>query len=172
MIDEPAATAVTTPEELTVATAVLAEVQVTLLFVAFEGVMVAVSAVVEPRLMLTAVGETDTPVTATFVLVTAIWLVAVKPPLTVFTVMVAAPTLIPVTTPAALTVATVVLLEVHVTLLFEALDGVTIAVRVVVAPCAMLTLAGETDTPVTGILFPPVGSLPLTNVPSAYNGMF
>ena len=46
IVADPAATPVTTPEELTVAAAVLFEVQVTYLFVAFEGETVATRDVV------------------------------------------------------------------------------------------------------------------------------
>jgi hypothetical protein len=61
-------------------------------------------------------------------------LVAVNPPSTVFTVMIDEPAVTPVTKPAELTVAIAVLLDVHVTLLFVALEGATVAVNVVVEP--------------------------------------
>jgi hypothetical protein len=64
-VAEPAATPVTTPEELTVAMLLLLLDQLTPLFVALEGATVAVSVVVEPTPTLTAVGLTVTPVTAT-----------------------------------------------------------------------------------------------------------
>ena len=66
------------------------------------------------------------------------------------TVIVAEPTATPVTTPAALTVATLVLLELQVTFLLEALLGDTVGVSVVVPPTAIDALIGNTVTPVTG----------------------
>ena len=67
MVEVPAATPVTNPLELTVATDVLLEVQLTVLFVAFEGVIVAVSSCVAPEAIEAEAGETATPVTATLV---------------------------------------------------------------------------------------------------------
>ena len=65
------------------------------------------------------------------------------------TVIVAVPTATPVTIPAALTVATLVLLELQVTFLLEALLGDTVGVSVVVPPTASDALVGATVTPVT-----------------------
>jgi len=64
--------------------------------------------------------------------------------------MVAVPAFLAVTTPEALTVATAVLDEDQDTVLFEAFAGVTVAFNVVVLPTARVTLAGDTNTPVTG----------------------
>ncbi len=61
----PTATPVTRPELLTVAKEVFDELQVTVLFVAFEGATVAVSCWVAPTLIEAVVGLTVTPVTAT-----------------------------------------------------------------------------------------------------------
>ena len=58
----------------------------------------------------------------------------------------------PVTTPVLLTVATVVLVENQVTVLLEAFDGATVAVRAVVAPTATEAVVGVTDRPVTGMV--------------------
>lgn len=55
---------------------------------------------------------------------------AVFVPLAVEAVIVAVPAAIGVTVPELFTVATLVLLEVHVTVLFVAFDGVTVAVSV------------------------------------------
>ena len=55
-------------------------------------------------------------------------------PSSVVTVMVAVPAFFAVTTPEVETVATVVLLEDHVTFLFVALDGDTVAVIICVWP--------------------------------------
>ncbi len=157
----PAATPVTTPAELTVATEVLLLVHVTLLLVALAGDTVAVSVAVPPTDMLAVVGVTVTPVTGTLAVVTVTVQVAVKPPSAVFTVIVVVPAATPVTTPAELTVATEVLLLVHVTLLLVALAGDTVAVSVAVPPTDMLAVAGVTVTPVTGTVFPP--PLPFTS---------
>ena len=75
----PAATAVTTPVELTVATAVLLLDQVTFLFVALLGATVAVNVVVEPTFTLALVGDTVTPVTGTVVELTVMVAEAVLP---------------------------------------------------------------------------------------------
>ena len=56
------------------------------------------------------------------------------PPSLVVTVIVALPPVLAVTTPEEETVATEVLLEVQVTVLSDALDGVTVAVSVCVSP--------------------------------------
>ena len=69
-----------------------------------------------------------TPVTVMGLTVTA--QVAVLLPSVVLTVIVAVPTAMAVTTPEVETVATDVLLEVHVTDLSVAFDGLTVAVRV------------------------------------------
>jgi hypothetical protein len=62
----PADTPVTTPDELTVATALLLVLQVTDLFVALDGNTVAVSCCVPPTFNDAVVGDTLTPVTGTF----------------------------------------------------------------------------------------------------------
>ena len=68
IVAEPAATAVTKPVELTVATAVLPDDQVTAWLVAFEGAIVAVNCCVAPAVASVAVvGLTVTPVTDTAV---------------------------------------------------------------------------------------------------------
>jgi hypothetical protein len=73
MVALPTATAVTTPAELTVTTAVLLLDQVTFLLVAVLGATVATKVVVLPRpLIVTGVGLTVTPVTGTLVIATVI----------------------------------------------------------------------------------------------------
>ena len=99
--------------------------------------------------------------TGTVAVVTVTTQVAVYPPSAVFTVIVAVPAATPVTTPDELTVATEVLLLVHVTLLLVALAGDTVAVSVVVEPALTLTVVGDTVTPVTGTVVPP--PLPFTS---------
>jgi hypothetical protein len=54
-----------------------------------------------------------------------------------------------VTNPEVLTVATVVLLDVHVTLFLVAFDGLTVAVNSFLSPSARVTDVGDTLTPVT-----------------------
>ncbi|MNQ77914.1 hypothetical protein D3C85_928080 [compost metagenome] len=65
MVAVPCDTPVTNPVELTVATAVLLELQFTLLFVALLGETVAVNCVVDPAEIEAEVGLTLTLVTAT-----------------------------------------------------------------------------------------------------------
>ena len=76
--------------------------------------------------------------------------VAVLLPSVVVTVIVAVPTAFAVTRPDADTVATVELLVVHVTALFVALLGATVAVSCIVALTVIEALVGLTVTPVTG----------------------
>ncbi len=64
-------------------------------------------------------------------------------------VMVAVPTATPVTTPAEVTVATLVGLADQVKLLLMALEGATVAERVVVAPTLTDTVSGAIVMPVT-----------------------
>jgi hypothetical protein len=65
-------------------------------------------------------------------------------------VIVAVPTTLPVTTPL-LTVAILVLLELHVTVLFVAFDGFTVAVNVSVASISIVVLVLFKLTDVTSI---------------------
>ena len=145
----PSATPLTTPP-LTVATAVLLDVQVTVLSVAFEGATVAVSFVVFPSTTVAVVGETVTPVG--FIIfgfsLTLTETVAVSP-LDVFAVIVAVPTETPVILPPA-TFATVGLLDVQVTILFVALSGVTVALTASDSPSRIETEDLLTEIPVTG----------------------
>ena len=81
--------------------------------VALAGAMVALNCCVPPINMDAVVGLTVTPVTS--IGLTVITEVAVRAPSAVVTVIVAVPTLTPVTSPVALTVATAVLLLLQVT---------------------------------------------------------
>jgi hypothetical protein len=150
IVADPVATPVTTPAELTVATELLDVVQLTVLTVALEGATVAVKLVVAPTFTVAEVGLTVTPVTA--IAFTVMADVAVKLPSAVVTVIVAEPVATPVTTPAVLTEATALFEVVHVTALFVALEGRTVAVKLVVAPMFTLAEVGLTVTPVTGIV--------------------
>ena len=126
----PAALAVTTPVELTVATAVFEEDQDTALLVALAGATVAVSAAVLPTSKDRLVGLTLTPLTGRGLTVTVHW--PVGPPYTPVAVMVAVPAVRAVTRPLALTVATDVFEDCHVTSAKVALAGATLAVNVAV----------------------------------------
>ena len=75
--------------------------------------------------------------------------VAVLPPSSVFTVMVALPAFIAVTLPFD-TEATELLLDDHVTFLFVALSGLTVAVRVSSSPSVRVADDLSNVTPVTG----------------------
>jgi hypothetical protein len=144
---DPAEIPVTTPDVLTVATDVLLLYHATLLFVAFEGVIVAVNVNVLPTPTIIGFGEIVIPVTG---IVTVITHVSVNPPSTVFAVIVAVPPDTPVITPAVLTEAIAELLLLHVTFLFVAFEGATVAVKVCVLPTAIVTGLGEIVTPVAG----------------------
>ena len=173
----PAAFAVTTPEVETVATDVLLEDQVTVLFVAFEGDTVAVRVCVSPTLIDSDVLFKLTLVTETVAAVTVTLHVAVLLPSLVLTVIVALPAAFAVTTPEVETVATDVLLEDQVTVLFVAFEGDTVAVRVCVSPTVIdsddlfkLTLVTETVAAVTvtaqvAVLFPSIVSTVIVVVP-------
>ena len=79
----------------------------------------------------------EIPVTGT---TTSIIAVAVFNPSTVVAVIVTVPGVTAYTTPAVSTVATVGFEDVHVTFLFVALVGVTVAINVVVSPTSKLPL--------------------------------
>ena len=130
IVAEPTVLAVTTPELDTVATLVLLEDQVTFLFVELDGATVAVRVSVSPGARVNEVLSSVTPVTEITFAVTVNEQVAFLPPSTVVTVIVALPVDLAVTTPDVETVATLVLLEDHVTNLFVALEGETVAERV------------------------------------------
>src|SRR3954468_12557763 len=66
--------------------------------------------------------------------------------------MLAVPMALAVTKPFALTVATAVLLDDHVTFLLVAFEGATVAVSCCVAPTVTVADVGETVTPVTATL--------------------
>ena len=70
-------------------------------------------------------------------------------PSAVLTVIVAVPLAFGVTLPFESTVATFVLLDDHVTFLFDAVDGDTVAVNVLVSPICIVALVGLVVTPVT-----------------------
>lgn len=143
----PAFFAVTSPSEDTVATEVLFDDHVTSLLDALEGLTVAINHVVSPTVMERLEGESVTLVTGTDF--TVIEHVAVLPPSAVLTVIVAEPTLLAVIVPSEATKATSGLLDVHVTSLFVAFEGLTVAVRLEVSPLLIVREERLRDTPVT-----------------------
>ena len=124
---EPADTPVTTPNEFTVATDVFAEDHATVLMVALDGKTVAINCLVEPVLTV-VVGEILTDTTGTVMVIVH---VAVKLPLSVVALITALPAETAVTSPDELTLA-LVELELHITVLSVALDGITVAVNAIV----------------------------------------
>src|SRR5882762_805524 len=160
---EPAATPVTKPLALTVATAALLVAHVTarpLRAVPFESFGVAVNCVVAPTVRLAVAGLSVTEATGTFVTVTAD--VPLFPSLVA--VIVADPAATPVTSPLALTVATAALLVVQVTarpLRVVPLASFGVAVNAVVAPTVRLAVAGLTVTEATGTLVTVMAAVPL-----------
>ena len=140
----PRAFFVTTPVEDTVAIDVLLLDHVTLLSVALLGVIVAVSRCVAPIASCTVDGVIVTFVGSIALTVTLH--VAVLLPALVFTVIAALPGFLAVTMPEAETVATDVLLLLHVTVLLAALAGSTVAWSCRVAPGESVRAVGETVT--------------------------
>ena len=131
IVASPTATAVTLPLASTVATASLDDVHVTDLLVAFSGNTVATRVRVSVALRLAVVLFKVTD--SASVLATVILQVAdLLEPSVVVAVIVASPTAIAVTLPLASTVAIASFDDVHVTDLFVAVSGSTVAVSVVV----------------------------------------
>jgi hypothetical protein len=147
MVAVPVATAVTIPLLLTMATLVLSKDQVTDWLVALAGETVAISSDVPPKFKVKLDALKVTPETGT---VTVITQVAVLLPSAVVTIMVAIPAPTAVTKPLALTVATFVLLDAHVTDWFVALAGDTVAVSMDVSAGVSDKLAELSVTPSTG----------------------
>ena len=127
MVAEPADLAVTVPSEATVATDVLLEDQVTSLFVALEGLTVAVNWEVSPSVMVIEDEFREIPVTGTSFAFTVTWQLAVLPPSVDQTTTVVVPGDIALIVPDGLTLTTELLLEAQVTLLSVALLGETVA---------------------------------------------
>ena len=96
-------------------------------------------------------GNNVTPVTG--IKFTVITLDATRPPSAALTVMVAVPTLKPVTSPVSLTEAIDESLELQEIFLLDAFAGTTVAVNCCVAPIFTLAVAGAKVTPVTAITF-------------------
>ena len=152
MVAVPAATAVTTPSD-TVATLVLLDVHSTV-WLALLGATVAVSVSVSPpTVSVASVCESDTLETSGFLTVTVhvavLSSLVSSVPLVAVAVMVAVPAATAVTTPSD-TVATLVLLDVHSTVLSVASSGATVAVSFSVPPPTVMVAVGcESVMPVT-----------------------
>ena len=154
----PSATPVTTPFWVTVAIFSSLETHFKFLFVAFSGLIVAISVTLFPTTILLFIGVTLTPVTLTVVLssfllsscllssffvssvglefcdfFTVIFASALLFPLSVIAVIVTFPSFIPVTIPFS-TVAILSLLEIHFTFLFATPSGFTSAVSIAFSP--------------------------------------
>jgi len=124
MVAEPADTPVTIPNEFTVAIAVFVEDHDTALLVELDGAIMDVNCLVEPVLTVVNIGEILTDTTGTVMVSVHI---AVRLPLAV-ALITALPAETAVTSPDELTLA-LAELELHVTVLSVALDGVIVAVR-------------------------------------------
>ncbi len=147
----PTATAVTTPF-VTVATEGSLLDQVTDLFVALDGETVSNNVSVPPigRVVLDLLRVT--PVTGMLFGVTVTEQVAVLPPLTVATVIVAVPAATAVTTPLFIVATEGSLLD-QLTDLFVALDGEIVSNNISVPPIERVMLDLFRITPVTGMVF-------------------
>ena len=163
----PALTALTLPSASTVATEGSLDFQLTALYVASEGVIVALSCLVPPSSRTTTPSFRLTPVTDIVAALTVTLQLASLPP-SAFTVIVASPGDTAVTFPLWSTVATAVLLLSHVTLLFVAVEGSIVAVRVSVLPFSRLNSALLSLTPVTLIPFTVPLPLVFSTVPLTF----
>ena len=148
MVAVPGPTAVTFPLESTVATDVLEDFHVTALLLALPGLTVTVKVSLPPTFMLVLVLLKVIPVTG-WVTVT-LQLALLPLPSFAVTVIVAVPGPTAVTLPFESTAATDVLEDFHVTALLLALLGLTVTVKVSVAPVFRLRLVLFTEIPVTG----------------------
>jgi hypothetical protein len=168
--------AFTSPPVLTDTTAVLLLLHITFLLEALAGDIVADNCCVAFTIKEAEIGFTDTPVTGTGFTVTTQF--AVLFPSCVVTVIVAVPTALAVTSPLALTVATELLLVLHITFLLEALAGDIVADNCCVAFTIKEAEIGFTDTPVTAtgltvttqfaVLFPSSVVMVIVAVPTEF----
>jgi hypothetical protein len=132
--------AVTNPPADTVATTVLLLLQVIVL-IALAGVTVAVSWHVALTFTVALSGATVTPVGV--VVTVKVQLPDLLLPSVDLAVIVAVPTIIPLTSPLEFTVATAVLLLLQSNILFVALEGNMVAVKAVVSPAITLAVEGK-----------------------------
>lgn len=155
MFAVPAATAVTNPDEFTVAMPVLLDDQVNVLFVAFDGRMVEFTCVVAPGASTAELGTTVILVIRMAFADTDTETVADRfDPSVVCTVMVAEPADTEVINPELETVAIPVLLDDQDSVLLAALEGATVAVI-----CCVCEMVMETDVGVTVRLETRIGAL-------------
>jgi hypothetical protein len=125
-----------------------------------ESFGVAVSCAVCPIRIEAVEGESATEATGTGVTVTA----ALPALPSLVAVIVAVPTTLPVTSPLLETVATLVLLLAHATVLPVRLppaESFGVAVSWTVCPTGMLAVAGETATDATGTIVTLIAAAPL-----------
>ena len=154
IVADPAALAVTTPEEDTVATVVLLDDHVTDLFVAFEGVTVATKEYVSPSVRDKLVLSKLTPVTGMTLALTVTVLVAVLFPSLVVTVIFAVPSATASTRPDEETVAIDGALDFHETSFMDAFAGLIEYVNEAFSPSVNVNAVGESETDSTAIYFP------------------
>ena len=147
MVAFPSLIAVTFPSA-TVATAVLLLLQLMFLFVALSGFTVAFNVNSSPSVICIDVLSRVTLSTGKTLAFTVTSQVAVFPPSSVLTVMVAFPFLIAVTFPSA-TVAIERLLLLHITSLLSAFLGETVAINCTFSPSSSSTDSALSDTPET-----------------------
>ena len=121
--------------------------QATVLSVALSGLTVAVSVALSPSARLSVVLSNLTEVTATTSEATVTEQVAVLSP--AFAVTVAVPAFTAVTLPPASTVATEASEVLQLTVLFVALDGLTVAVSVALSPSFRLKVVLSSETELT-----------------------
>lgn len=151
--------ATTTPALLTTATEVLLEVQLNVGLLALLGNTVGISVSLSPSNIMVDVLLSVTLVTGwtTVNLQEALNCV----PSVVVAVIVVAPARFAVTTPLALTVATLVLLEVHTTDELVTLFGKTVALSVADSPTFRVSVEGLTLTEVANTLTGAFGLMPI-----------
>ena len=152
MVAVPSETAVTRPDEETVATDVKLDFQLTFLFVALEGLTVAVSCPVWPFDRDISVLFSETPVTEITFFFTVTTQEAVLFPSSVVAVIVAVPPETAVTKPLEETFAIDVELDLQLTFLFVALEGLTVAVSCPVSPSVRVISDLSSEIPDTGLL--------------------
>ena len=149
MVAVPAFRAVTLPLA-TDATLASLDVHDTDLSVALSGLTVATRVSSPPSTISREVLSRETEVTGIILSLTVISHPAVLPPSSVDTLMITVPALTAVTLPSV-TVATAVLLLLHITFLFVASSGVTVAVRVNSSPTSISATVLSRLTPVTAM---------------------
>lgn len=134
IIAQPPFIAEARPSLLTLTTFGLLDVQVTVLFVALEGITVAVRVAVWPSVRLSSVLSSVILVTGMVAAITDISQAATRPPSFVVADIVTDPILLAETLPLASTLAIEALVEAQEIDLSEALSGKIVAINVSVSP--------------------------------------